>query len=211
MAMVSELRITAARKRADGSLLLEVKSLAVAPKRIMNQRDYASLFEDQIAWAGGLSARRIDILLDSHGGAVHSALGMIHALQGGKIGKIPKRILITGLCGSSATLFTGMGIPIYITPTGRFFIHGPKLAKKDDKPMGIMGRIRERIGTDETVKIMVSCYRGRAKSNGKRLNRAKILDWMRGTGTYFSAKEAEEAGFVDGIMRREVFLDGPAA
>lgn len=206
MATVSELRITARRRQKDGSLQLEIKSLPVQAKRVQNQRQYAGLFADQIAFAGGLKATRIDILLDSHGGAVHSALGLIHALQSGKIGKIPKRILITGLCGSAATLMTGMGVPMYIVPTGRIYVHAPKMAR--EAPAGFLGRLRERIGTDETVRIMVSCYQGRMKSNGQRMKKAEILDWMRGTGTYFSATEAHLIGLVDGIMRREDFEKG---
>lgn len=206
MAMTSELRIMTARKQADGSLRIEIKSLAVRPERIQNQRQYAGMYADQIEFAGGMKATRIDILLDSHGGAVHSALGLIHALQSGKIGKIPKRILITGLCGSAATLMTGMGVPMYIVPTGRVYVHAPKMAR--EAPAGFLGRLRERIGTDETARIMVSCYQGRMKSNGQRMKKAEILDWMRGTGTYFSATEAHMIGLVDGIVRREDFDKG---
>lgn len=203
MATVSELRITARRRQKDGSLQIEIKSLPVQAKRLQNQRQYAGLYADQIAFAGGLKATRIDILLDSHGGAVHSALGLIHALQSGRIGKVPKRVLVTGLCGSAATLMLGMGAPVYIVPTGRVYVHAPKLAR--EAPAGFLGRLRERIGTDETVRLMVSVYRGRTKSNRRRLKRETVLDWMRGTGTYFSAAEAVEVGLADGVMTREDF------
>ena len=198
MAMTSEVRIKRMLMK-QSTMQMEIASVPVDPKRLRNQKEYMNRCVDQIMQAGGDTVEKIDILVDSCGGSVHSVLGLIHALNSGKIGRVEKRVLITGMCASAATLLTGIGCPLYITPTGRMHIH---TARRAD------GGAATRLGASSTTRLMISCYRGRSKKNGVKTNWKRYFREMDELGVYLSAAEAEAVGLVDGILTRSEFEKG---
>ena len=184
-------------RRSDGVLRAEVITGQVEPEKILASAfEYEGRFRKYLRAAGEF--RRLHIVINSTGGMTDSAWGLLYALHSVKK---PTQVLIDGSCGSAATIIAcGIRAPVYITDSGRFFIHMPTrehLIKRKGIWTSVQRSVRKR-----DPRVFAAMYCGRT---GK--TREQVYAWMK-KSTWFSAQEAVENGFCDGIMSREQFDKG---
>ena len=189
----SELKI---RLRVKPNKVLEcvIESVNIPKNKVLeNAYTYKDKFMAQLEMLGEFE--RLDIIIDSRGGSLDSAWGLVDALYA-MPGKA--RVLIDGQCGSAATMIpAGIKGPVFITERSSVYIHGPQAAPNDRG--GKIFALYQRFAKKWSTKMMVKFYRTRIKKPRK-----TIRQWME-NGTRFSPKEAVEVGFCDGIMSRYEF------
>ena len=195
MMQVSELKMEI-RKVGPARAVCTITSIDKDMRQVLKQpRDYYQKYREQIRAAGEI--REVDVIINSPGGAVASAMGLTYALQ-----DIPEgRILINGFCGSAATLIAfGTSDRVYITPDSRVYIHMPirKVATRKDGKW----TLPERIAKASTTNILLTAYRGKTHRR-----RHELRKWME-EGKRMTAQEAVELGFCDRIMTRAEFEKG---
>lgn len=176
-----------------------ITSVSKTPDKLLNNaREYEKRFMKELEYISDVN--RVDVYIDSHGGVVNSALGMLSALYK-HFGSVPCRVLIDGECGSAATIVAfGVNGPVYITPRSQVYLHMPKMLSCMRR--GGIWNITEAIGKNNTLQIMLAAYRSKTKQP-----RHLIRKWIRDSRR-FNAKEACEAGFCDSVMTRGDFEKG---
>lgn len=188
------------RKQGDRvTLKINIYSKEIPPNKALgNALSYENKFLKHLRAAGEYD--RVEIYINSGGGAIDSAWGMVQALYSIKK---PGRILVDNYCGSAATMILcGMKCPAYMVPGGRIKVHMPAVAvfkRKDGK-----WTVYQRIANAITVNNMTAFYRSRVK---RKKSRREIREWME-AGKCFTAEEALENGLIDGIMTRLEFEKG---
>ena len=175
-------------------------------KLLGNKRAYYNHFMYWLKQAGKYAF--IDLYIDSEGGSVHSACGMVRALamQGWK-GK-DVRILINGRCDSAATLLLKLYAPVYITETGSVYIHMPSRVRYVKSGDGYREKETSRHGMETTAGMFEGAYLHRMKRNGEKFGKKSGIRAMMEKGHRFGAREAVAVGLCDGIMSRETFDRG---
>ena len=207
--MMSEMDWSVRAVVRDGRRGLVIRVFSVArpyEKLCRNKREYYNKFMTGLRNAG--RHEFVDLVIDSGGGAVHSAMGMVAALgvEGWK-GKTT-RILIDGQCGSAATLLLKLQAPVYITEGGSVFVHMPSSVRLQKAKSGEYVKV----GTptramDTTARMLEGACVHRMKRNGKRSRKGEVRGLME-QAHRFTAKEAVAFGLCDGFMRREAFEKG---
>lgn len=191
----SEIKITVMVK--PGRLVINVGSKEIpVNSALVNAFEYKQSFLKQINRYGEFE--HTDIIIDSYGGAIDSAYGLVDALytlQG------KGRILIDGQCRSAATLIpAGLKCPVYITERSSVYIHEPRAAATN---RGGGFALWQKLAKRWDINMMVSFYRSRIKAPRKILRK-----WI-SEGRRFDAEEAVAVRFCDGIMKRYEFEKGP--
>lgn len=186
------------KKLPGGVLQGRITSVPVSdPKAVKTGPEYAKMYRaalDQL-----MPIVRLDLIIDSPGGAVESAIGLADALDA--IDR-PIRVLIAGRCCSGATL------PVYycdnvesvsITPTGSIMVHMPKIERYSRKRGSTIWNVVERMGNASTAHLFIGAYAARTKQHKR-----TIREWME-NGTTFSPEQAVAAGLADRIVERHIW------
>lgn len=199
--MAIELGWNLSRLTRNGKTILKISiySKEVPPNKAFNRNaiSYETKFRKHLKKAGEYDA--VEIYINSGGGAIDSAYGMVQALYSIKKGT-PGRILIDNYCGSAATLvLCGLKCPAYIVPGGRIMTHMPRV--HEFKKAGGVWSIYEKFAGMLAVNNIIAFYRSRTK---RKYSRKEIRAWME-RSRRFTPDEAVEAGMVDGIMTRAEF------
>lgn len=192
------------RKMASGGIRITVTTISKPPNQILkDMRAYYDKYRRQLDAAGEFNEIRIHI--NSAGGNVNSALGMLEALDAviRRNPKMPVSTLIEGNCSSAATMFLGVKGKTWITPGSGIKVHRSRV-EKYEKKNGVWTRISETFGKDWSDNMMLVAWRMSIKSNGKRASRKQAREWM-DSGKRFTAEEAVEAGLCTGIATRTEF------
>ena len=206
MAMMAELGWTMTRRK-DGGIRVTVNSVSKPVEKLMgNRREYYNKFMRHLQKAG--EYEDIRIIINSTGGSLASACGMLQALgMAGAKGK-KMRILISGRCDSAATMLLKLPWPVYITPTSGIYIHMPSSARyKKDKGGGFSLISCRKMETEAAVGAMEGAYIHRCKANRKKKKRKEIRAMME-ESRRFTAEQAVEYGLADGIMTAAEFEKG---
>ena len=202
--MVSELKWEI-RKTQDGGIRIIVTSADKMPNQILrDMRAYYNKYRKHLDRAGEYNSIRIHV--NSPGGNVNGALGMLEALDevGRRHPDMPVATLIEGNCNSAATMFLGVRGPTYITPGSGITVHRARMVTYRRKKPGLWEKIRETFGRGWSDNLMAVTYRTACKSNGKKVTRKQVNEWM-DNGRRFTAEEAVEVGLCAGIMTRTEF------
>lgn len=206
MANMAELGWTMTRRK-DGGIRVKVASVSKPVEKLLgNRREYYNKFMRHLKAAGEYTD--IWIQIDSTGGSLASACGMLQALgmSGAKGHKM--RVLIHGRCDSAATMLLKLPWPVYITPTSGIYIHMPSSARyKKEKGGGYSMISCRKMDREAAVGAMESAYIHRCKANGKKKKRREIRAMME-EGRRFTPAEAVEYGLADGIMTEAEFEKG---
>ena len=194
--MFSELQWTI-RKVGDGYIRITVNTGQKPPDKIMNSYGYEARFRKDLKKYGKIE--RIDLIINSPGGAIDSAYGMLAALYDLK--KCKGRVLIDNYAGSAATIVAfGCKAPAYIVPGGRIMVHMPKSAVFAGR--GGIWTTYQKLAKRSAVNMIAAIYRGKCKKKRK-----EILEWMEYNRTMKDWETIEE-GLCDGIMTRAEFEKG---
>lgn len=154
--------------------------------------------EEEAEWWGGVapesfvkavrnvSTPTLDLLVNSPGGSVFGARAMEQALRDfpGTV-----NVHITGLAASAATFLVLPADNLVMAPGAMWMIHkawGMSIGNEDD----------HRRSADLLGKIDGTLAASYAKKTGRPVD--EIAAWMRAE-TWFTAAEAKDAGFIDGI------------
>ena len=149
-------------------------------------------FDKLLKQAKSNGVKTLNIRINSPGGAVYQAIAMRTMLMTADFEDI--NINIEGLCASAATLLTCIpGRHVTMAEGSSFMIHNPRGAA--------YGTARDmRKEADVLTKMeadLHGIYAGRANQTEE-----QIASWM-DDETWFTAKEAREAGFVDEVLGEE--------
>lgn len=197
MMRVGELKMEI-RMTRPGLAVCTVTSVEKDARMLLkDQRAYFEKYSAQIRAAGDI--RWMDIIINSTGGAMSSAMGMCYAIQ--QSGIPAGQVLIQGFCGSAATLIAfGTAGKVFITPESHVYIHMPvrKIATRKDGKW----TISERIAQASTTGVLLTAYRGKTHRR-----RYELRKWME-EGKRMTAQEAVELGFCDRIVTRAEFEKG---
>lgn len=207
MAMMNELKMDLRKihNKKTGKTELEIKISSVGKPLQQTfrgntaRKDYRDKYLKHLRAAGNDYQSAL-ILVDSHGGSVDSAYGLLAALQEVLVSRISVTVLITGTCGSAATMILGCSWPVYIRPTARIYIHSSRrvIFRRRGSEWEETGR---RAGSRWTWAVLYDIYKNRIRKwSKKKIPRRQIKSWMN-AGKWFSAEEAVEVGLCDGIMR----------
>lgn len=181
-------------KRPGGVLQAIVTSVDKEPRQLLRDAwAYSKKFKRELDAVGPFT--RLDLIINSHGGAVNSAYGMTRAALDCKR---PIRVLIDGDCGSAASFVAyGVGVPVQITQMGSIYIHMPKSynAKRDGQLMEILSKMN-------TVNYMISIYRACLHWRRKDV-RQMIKDSRR-----FKPQEAVNVGLCTEVTTRQIWEAG---
>lgn len=186
--MPSVLKLSMLR-RPGGVVLGKLTSVPITPKQVRNGYDYAKQYRDGLERL--MPFTRLDLVIDSSGGLVESACGLLDALE--DLDR-PVRVLIDGVCYSAATLVAVCAKETCITPGSRIMIHTPRLASYK-KAEGIWSPVTK-LGNLATARTFSQAYHDKTGQP-----RQLIKEWMKAERT-FTAQEAVDAGFCDRIMNR---------
>lgn len=182
------------RKRQDGRLRIYVTSVEKELSQCMaNAAEYERKFRKHLEQAGEYNS--VDVIINSHGGACASAMGMTRAMESIRM---PGRFLIDGACGSAATLIPcALNGKVYITPTSHYYIHRATIRKyhRDGTGWRLIGTMQK----GAVDNLLRHAYKTKTKQKWK-----VIREWM-ANGTRFSPQEAVDARLCDGIMTRAEF------
>lgn len=207
VAMVNELKwdIKKSVNRKTGKIELEItiSSVGKPPNQVFRGRnarkEYYEKFKRHLLAAGDDYQSAV-IYINSQGGSIDSAYGMVCALHDVLIAKINVTVLITGTCGSAATMILGCGWPVYIRPTARVYIHCGRRTKYR-KTGGEWEEVGRRPGSRWNRAVLRDVYVRRIRKwSKKKISRKQVKDWMN-EGKWFSAEEAVEVGLCDGIWK----------
>ena len=152
----------------------------------------ASDFDKLLKQAKANGAKRLNIRINSPGGAVYQAVAMRTMLLTADFESI--NVAIEGLCASAATLLCCVpNSQVSMAEGSSFMIHNPH--------SGVLGTAQDMFREAQNLQKCEEDMRG---INAKRCNQTddKIKQWM-DDETWFTAKEAKEAGFVDSIIGEE--------
>lgn len=194
------------RRMQNGGIRIKVTSTGKPIQKLKrNKREYMNKFINHLKAAEPYGD--IWLHIDSTGGSLDSAMGMIAALGMAGWKKHKMRILIEGNCGSAATLLLSLPWPVYITETSRIYIHMPSSSRYVKTNGDYKQKKVSTIGFNSTAGMFVGEYRRACKRNGKKHTKKEIKLLME-KGTSFSPKEAVEFGFCEGIKNRWEFDKG---
>ena len=182
------------------TLKISIYSKDIPPeKALQNAISYETKFAKHLKRAGEYDD--VEIYINSGGGAIDSAYGMVQALYGIKK---PGRILVDNYAGSAATLvLCGMKCMAYMVPGGRIKVHMPSRQIFKGKRGGPW-TVYQKFAGALAVNNMLAFYRSRTK---RKHSRKDIRGWME-AGKSFTPEEAVAAGLIDGIMTRTEFEKG---
>ena len=206
MAMMNELKMDLRKihNKKTGKTELEIKISSVGKPLQQTfrgntaRKDYREKYLRHLRAAGN-DYQSVLILVDSHGGSVDSAYGLLAALQEVLVSRISVTVLITGTCGSAATMILGGSWPVYIRPTARIYIHSSRrvVFRRRGSEWEETGR---RAGSRWTWAVLYDIYKNRIRKwSKKKIPRRQIKAWM--DGKWFSAEEAVEVGLCDGVWK----------
>ena len=205
MANMAELAWTIHRMK-NGGIRIQVKSVGKPVQKLLRtKREYMNKFINHLKAAEPYGD--IWLYIDSTGGSVDSAMGMIAALGMAGWKKHKMRILIEGNCGSAATLLLSLPWPVYITETSRIFLHMPFPARYVKNGDGYRRKTVSAIGFNSTAGMFVGEYRRACRRNGIKHTKKEIKLLME-EGKSFTPQEAVEFGFCKEIMNRWEFDKG---
>jgi len=191
--MVSELRWSIFQIK-EGHIRIIINSGERPPDKLANSYTYENRFRKSLQKYGEI--KKIDLIINSPGGVIDSAFGILAGLYDLK--KCNGRVLIDNYAGSAATVVAfGCKAPVYIVPTGRIKVHLPKAMVMANK--GGIWTTYQKLSKLSTVNMITAVYRGKCHKK-----RSEIRKWME-ESRCFTALEAMEAGLVDGVMTREDF------
>ena len=129
----------------------------------------------------------LNIHINSGGGSVFDGQSMATAI---KNHGAPVTTIIEGVAASMATIIALSGDAVYMTNNSLFMIHNPMLDSYGDK-----NELKKAISLLEKVETnMVNAYSTKTK-----LSKKEIASMMN-EETWFTAKEAVKAGFVDRVV-----------
>lgn len=183
------------RKAPGGVVRGYVTSVPVKAEQLLSAGGYERRFRAQLADC--LPCDRLDLVIDSAGGALASAEALTKAIA--DLAKCPVRVLIDGQCASAATLVAMAADKgqLMITPRSSVFVHEPK-AYGIERVGGAL-RLYQKVGRVVAVSTLVTVYRSRLK-----WPRREIRKMIHGSRR-FTAAEAVEAGFCDAVCERWIF------
>ena len=152
----------------------------------------ASDFDKLLKQAKASGAKTLNIRINSPGGSVYHAIAMRTMLMTADFENI--NISIEGLCASAATLLCCIpGRNVSMAEGSSFMIHNPM--------GGVLGTAKDMLREAENLMKCEADVRGiYGKRSGK--SDEQIKQWM-DAETWFTAKEAVDAGFVDSIIGEE--------
>lgn len=185
----------ALKKMPGGVLQVTVASVPRTPEQLLSGYGYERRARRMLE--PFLPCARLDLIIDSAGGALSSAEGITKAIA--DLAKCPIRVLIDGQCSSAATLVAMAADKgqLMITPRSSVFIHMPKTY--GIRRQGGAVQLYERLGKLVAVNTLITVYRSRLKWPRRDI-RQMIRDSRR-----FTAREAVEAGLCDAICERWIF------
>lgn len=207
MAMMNELKMDLRKvhnkKTGKTELEIRVSSVGKPLQQVFRgktaRKDYREKYLKHLRAAGN-DYQAATILVDSTGGSIDSAYGLLAALHEVLIAKISVTVLITGVCGSAATIILGGEWPVYIRQTGRVYIHCGRRVRFRKKG-GEWEEIGRRPGSRWNRAVLYDMYKNRIRKwSKKKIPRRQIKAWM-DEGKWFSAEEAVEVGLCDGVWK----------
>jgi len=167
---------------------------------------YEYKFEEEIEQFKPFS--KIDIYINSTGGNGKSAFGVYDALK--KLSrKARMRILIDGVCCSSATIFLGLKADIYITPDSYIYIHGAKSVKYEKgEAVSVSRSSKMAIATNEILNSIYCKVLRRNLTLREYFEAKKRLKVWMAEGRKIFPEGAAAYGFVKKIVEKKVFEEG---
>lgn len=152
----------------------------------------ASDFDKLLKQARASGAKTLNIRINSPGGSVYHAIAMRTMLMTADFENI--NISIEGLCASAATLLCCIpNRSVAMAEGSSFMIHNPT--------GGVLGTAKDMLREAENLQKCEANVRGiYGKRSGK--SDEQIKQWM-DDETWFTAREALNAGFVDSIIGEE--------
>lgn len=193
-------------KRPGGVLQAMITSAEVPPDKLLRDAcEYQRRYREALKQAGPFD--RLDIIIDSPGGAISSAAGMTSAIaEAVKAYRASVRVLIDGQCSSAASQMIYelpfKGLKVYMTERSRILVHMPK-AETWTRSGGSWSCVTK-VAKYLTTCTMISVYKARTRQP-----RSVIRKWMQ-ESKVFRPREAVEVGFADGIMTLAEFQRGEA-
>jgi ATP-dependent protease ClpP protease subunit len=147
--------------------------------------------------AAAASAKELVVEISSNGGEVYEGYTIYNLIKGA--GK-PITVKINGICASIATLIALAGDKIEMAETATFMIHDPLVGVQ-----GTANMLRKAADQLDQIKAQIlAVYKSRFKGSPEELSA------LMSSETYFNAKDALAAGFVDEIiepLRAVAYLD----
>lgn len=200
MARISEMKMTLT-SLPEGVLRAVIVSVPKEPNKLLRDAgDYRDKYWSQLEPYRG-RVRRLDLIVDSTGGAAKSAIGLVSALS--RLNAPEGRVLIDGSCGSAATLVAFFWeAPVWITARSTVYIHQP-VRRRYLFRNGEWSQTDAKRPRDPAVSAIAGLLKAayRRKTHARR---KQIAQWM-DAGTRFTPQEAVDVGFCDGIMTRYGF------
>lgn len=148
---------------------------------------YGISAKEFIAELAQYKGQPLNIHINSGGGSVFDGQSMATAI---KNHGAPVTTIIEGVAASMATIIALSGDAVYMTNNSLFMIHNPMLDSYGDK-----NELKKAISLLEKVETnMVNAYSSKTK-----LSKKEIASMMN-EETWFTAKEAVKAGFVDRVV-----------
>ena len=186
--MVTVFKISLMKR--GNTLQCKVSSVGVRPEQVQNGQDYERAFAE--AFERHRPFSRLDVVIDSPGGAIESACGLLSAIEALDV---PVNVLIDGQCGSAAGLVAFSNTwPVDITPNSRVTVHMPTAAGYRNE--GGAWTLIRKLATQSSIHLLAGTYAARTK------RRKKVCrEWME-QGRTFTAEEAVENDLCRYILRR---------
>ena len=152
----------------------------------------AKEFDKLMKEARASGATTLRLRLNCPGGDVSQAVAMKTMIEQSRFEQV--NIDIEGLCASAATFFVCIpGAHVRIAQGSEFMIHNPRAGCWGEA--GDLRRVAERL--EKMQRDQHEMYAGRTGQTAE-----KIAEWM-DAETWFTAKEAKEAGFADEVLEAE--------
>ena len=210
--MATEVKMTLSNLSRGGKAFAVRATVTSVDKPIehmqRNRREYYERYRKYTKQSGVADADEVQVIINSPGGRVDSAIGITTALC---MHKKPMRVLIDGTCCSAATLLLELPAPVYITPYSKILLHSPMRMRYKREKDGTYNMVNaEKYGLRLVKAYMTEAVRIRCKRTKHKVRKRTIREWIE-NGKWFSAQEAVEAGLCDGIMTRDEFERGAIA
>ena len=193
--MISEFKLSL-YKQPDGSLLVEITSVPKEPNKFLKdaiayEKKYRAMLDAMRPYT------RARIVIQSHGGEMNSALGLMSALRGISV---PCTLLIRGYAESAAAMIAfGLdNCPVYITPGASVMMHMPKVQKYSKK--GGIWTVVGRLTRASTVNMLVKIFADACHAKKK-----VVREWLE-SNKRFNPHEMALLKMIRGVMTQDDFM-----
>ena len=153
----------------------------------------------------GSGAKKINLQINSPGGSVTEGLAIAAFIK-----NFPAQINTTviGLAASIATPIALAGNKVFMDKDSFFMVHNPWAstfgeAEELRETADLLDKMKDNLANVYLEKIKKT---GNLVSNRVDSTKKQVIDWMN-KETWFTAKEALEAGLIDGIVNRKEYTE----